>query len=141
MAEAAERVMSDINFTDPTVIAALSAALTTAGVDGIEIERGHQKLRIVVERTGAASVLDDAAKASETNIAEAQLAGVFTHSRTVSSSLPRDVATGEILGFIGIGPVLLPVKASKAGVLTRVLAENGTLVGYGAPLFEIERHS
>ena len=133
--------MSDINFTDPAVIAALSAALTAAGVDGIEIEQRHQKLRIVVERNGAASVLVDAAKASETTVAKAQLAGVFTHSRTVSGSLPRNVATGEILGFIRIGPVLLPVKASKAGVLTRVLADNDALVGYGAPLFEIERFS
>lgn len=133
--------MSGINFTDPAVIAALSAALTAAGVDGIEIEQGHQKLRIVVEGNGAASVLVDAAKAAETNVAKAQLAGIFTHARTVSGSLLRNVANGEILGFIRIGPVLLPVKASKTGILTRVLAENDALVGYGAPLFEIERFS
>lgn len=42
--------MSEIDFSDPAVLAALSAALTQAGVDGIEIEQPRGKLRIVVEK-------------------------------------------------------------------------------------------
>ncbi|WP_275791319.1 acetyl-CoA carboxylase [Pararhizobium gei] len=127
--------MSDFNLSDPSAIAAISEALTKAGVDGIEIERGAQKLRIVVERTGAASVLVDAAKTAETNIVKAPLAGVF---QPVPGTLTREVGPGEILGFIRVGPVLLPVKAPKAGVLAHILAEHGALVGYGHPLFETE---
>lgn len=133
--------MSDIDFSDPAVLAALSAALTQAGVDGIEIEQPRRKLRIVVEKNGGASVLVGSAKGAIKDVARAQLAGVFTRYQTASGSLPRNVANGEILGFIRVGPILLPVKVGKAGALTRALGENNTLVSYGDPLFEIESHS
>ena len=133
--------MSHIDFSDPLVLAALSAALTQAGVDGIEIEQPCQKLRIVVEKNGGASVLLDSAKGGTKDVVKAQLAGVFTSCQTPSGSLPRNVATGEMLGFIRVGPILLPAKVGKVGVLTRILAENNTLVGYGDPLFEIESHT
>ena len=129
--------MSDFNLSDPAIIAAISEALSQAGVDGIEIERGQEKLRIVVEHNGAASVIVDAAKTAQTNTAKAPLAGMF---QPASGASPREVAAGEILGFIRVGPVLLPVKAPQAGVLTRALAEKDVLVGYGDPLFEIELH-
>ncbi|KAA3509623.1 acetyl-CoA carboxylase [Agrobacterium rosae] len=133
--------MSEIDFSDPAVLAALSAALTQAGVDCIEIEQPRGKLRIVVEKNGGASVLINAAKGVGKDVVRGQLAGVFTSYQTPSRSLSGNVATGEILGFIRVGPILLPVKVGKAGTLTRALAENNSLVGYGDPLFEIESHS
>jgi biotin carboxyl carrier protein len=136
MAEAAEPVMTDINLSDPAVIGAISEALTQAGVDGIEIERGAQKLRIVVERDGTSTVT--AARATETSLAKAPLAGVF---QAIDGPLPRHVAAGDTLGFVRVGPIVLPVKAAKAGMLIRTLAEKDRLVGYGDPLFEIEPNS
>jgi biotin carboxyl carrier protein len=54
--------------------------------------------------------------------------------------LPLEVVSGEIVAFLCVGSILLPINATKAGVLTRRLAEDGSVVGYGDPLFEYEPH-
>ncbi|MEZ2143305.1 biotin/lipoyl-containing protein [Bradyrhizobium sp. DN5] len=46
-----------------------------------------------------------------------------------------NVRAGDPLGILQIGPLLLPVPAPRAGMVTDVLIAHGTVVGYGAPLF------
>ena len=54
------------------------------------------------------------------------------------------VEPGALLGLVRTGlvfaPVTLPANDPRPATLTRVLVPSGTLVGYGTPLFEIERH-
>jgi hypothetical protein len=57
---------------------------------------------------------------------------------TVPQKLPRSVSDADIVGFVGVGHILLPFRAGRSGVLIRLLAEPGALVGFGDPLFEIE---
>ncbi|QOG20889.1 hypothetical protein [Bradyrhizobium sp. SEMIA] len=45
-----------------------------------------------------------------------------------------DVRGGEPLGFLQIGPLLLAVPAPLSGMVTDVLTDHGTIVGYGTPL-------
>ncbi|ACI52024.1 conserved hypothetical protein [Gluconacetobacter diazotrophicus PA1 5] len=47
------------------------------------------------------------------------------------------VACGAILGFVEIGPALLPIPSPAAGTLSAVLAEDGAPIGFHAPAFEI----
>lgn len=138
--------MSGVDFGDPAVLAELAAALEAAGVDGIEIDGPAVKIRIVVQQ-GAPQVsvrqatAQDKSSAGRQNIILSPLAGMFTShhpSEQPSAGLPRDIATGDTLGFVRIGPVLLPVKTVTAGTVTRSYATDGLLVGYGDPLFEIE---
>lgn len=49
-----------------------------------------------------------------------------------------EVAAGQVLGLLQVGPLLLPVCAPAAGVLIETLAAHGSAVGYGAPLFTLE---
>jgi acetyl-CoA carboxylase biotin carboxyl carrier protein len=42
------------------------------------------------------------------------------------------------LGFLQVGPLLTPVPAPRAGIVTDVLVEHGQIVGYGTPLFEMQ---
>ncbi|MBP1860348.1 acetyl-CoA carboxylase [Rhizobium herbae] len=139
--------MSRVNFGDPAVIASLAAALEAAGVDGIEIEQDARKVRIVIERgiLGAVPQVDASQHSSAATHAisvAAPTAGLFCSAHPASVAppleLPREVVPGEMLGFIRVGPILLPVKASGTGILMRSLAGDGSLVGYGEPLFEIE---
>ena len=54
------------------------------------------------------------------------------------------LAAGDLLGLVRTGllfaPVVLAVADPRQATLIRVLVRGGTLVGYGTPLFEVERH-
>jgi hypothetical protein len=135
--------MSAIDFSDPATIAFLTDALTAAGVDGLEISRSGEQLRIVIASSGEARIdLADNASAPSTMVVKAPMAGYFCAGHpsrpTASGSLPRPVSGREVLGFIRIGPILLPLGVDRPGILTKRLAEPDALVGFGDPLFEIE---
>jgi biotin carboxyl carrier protein len=146
MAEAAEGGMSAIDFSDPATIALLTEALTAAGVDGLEISRPGGQLRIVVAGKGGARVSSSEATprapGSASAVVKAPMAGRFCVEHPADSAapqkLPRSVSDADIVGFIGVGHILLPLRAGRSGVLTRLLAEPGAPVGFGDPLFEIE---
>jgi biotin carboxyl carrier protein len=145
MAEAAEGGMSAIDFSDPATIAFLTDALTAAGVDGLEISRPGGQLRIVVAEKGGARISStDAtlrAPGLTSAVVKAPMAGRFCLDHPASAvpqKLPRSVSDADIVGFVGVGHILLPFRAGRSGVLIRLLAEPGALVGFGDPLFEIE---
>ncbi|OWV69606.1 acetyl-CoA carboxylase [Rhizobium sp. R634] len=138
--------MSAIDFSDPAIIASLTEALTAAGVDGLEISRPDGQLRIVISGEGGARISSTkpTPRAPRTGpvVVKAPIAGHFSVEHPATSAapqtLPRSVSDADILGFIRIGHVLLPLRAGRSGVLTKLLAEPGALIGFGDPLFEIE---
>ena len=78
---------------------------------------------------------------SATAVVKAPMAGRFYVEHPGSATpqkLPRSGSDADVVGFVGVGHVLLPLRASRSGVLIRLLAEPGALVGFGDPLFEIE---
>ena len=135
--------MSAIDFSDPATITLLTQALSAAGVDGLEISRPGAQLRIVISGDGDAriSATEAAPRAAQTFV-KAPMAGRFCvdhpAASAASQNLPRSLSVTDILGFIRVGDVLLPLRAGCSGVLTRSLDEPGALVGYCDPLFEIE---
>ncbi|MBM9400693.1 hypothetical protein JUN65_03675 [Gluconacetobacter azotocaptans] len=62
--------------------------------------------------------------------------GIFHPAGPVAE---RPVEQDEIVGFVEIGAVLLPVTAPRGGMLGHPLVEKGEVVGYHLSLFEI-RH-
>ena len=138
--------MSAIDFSDPATIASLTEALTAAGVDGLEISRPDGQLRIVISGEGGARIsateATPRAPGSASAIVKAPIAGHFCVEHPAApvapQTLPRSVSDADILGFVRIGHVLLPLRAGRSGVLTKLLAEPGALIGFGDPLFEIE---
>ncbi|MBY5773822.1 acetyl-CoA carboxylase [Rhizobium leguminosarum bv. viciae] len=138
--------MSAIDFSDPATIALLTEALTAAGVDGLEISRPGGQLRIVVAGKGGARISSTGATphapGSASAVVKAPMAGRFCVEHPAASALPqklpRSVSDADIVGFVGVGHILLPLRAGRSGILTRLLAEPGALVGFGDPLFEIE---
>ncbi len=50
----------------------------------------------------------------------------------------QQVKEGDTICIIEAMKILNEIEADKAGTITKILAENGQAVGYGAPLFIIE---
>lgn len=142
--------MSKLDLTDPALLEALAAALTAAGVDGIDIEQPSGKLRLVLDaqsprtmtpaRQTTPARTQTAAGASQAAHLTAPMAGIFDLA-TVTGAFPRTVADGEILACLRVGPVLVPVRASQACTVTRCRVAPDSLVGFGDPLFDIEARS
>jgi acetyl-CoA carboxylase biotin carboxyl carrier protein len=53
------------------------------------------------------------------------------------AAVGAQVAAGAVLGLLQVEALLLPVVAPEAGELAAVLVAEGTLVGFGTPLFEL----
>ncbi|WP_160012364.1 acetyl-CoA carboxylase [Rhizobium sp. 18055] len=126
--------MSEMDFSDPATIALLTAALEAAGVDGIEIERPGQNLRIVVAR-GLEPIIKSmqATVAVEATVVRAPMAGEF-----LTSNPSRKSESTNVPGFIRVGPILLPLPGVGSGQVLRYLVEHGAIVGFGDALFEVE---
>ncbi|AJD46008.1 acetyl-CoA carboxylase [Rhizobium sp. SEMIA 4085] len=140
--------MSAIDFSDPAAIAVLTDALTAAGVDGLEISKPGGQLRIVVSKEEGIQVArtgNAQPTAALSVIVKAPMAGRFCVSHPAApvdvKQLPHEVSEKDVIGFIRIGSVLLPMTAGRSGLLTRLLSERDALVGFGDPLFEIEQQS
>ncbi|TBF87641.1 acetyl-CoA carboxylase biotin carboxyl carrier protein [Rhizobium leguminosarum] len=144
--------MSAIDLSDPATIAFLTEALTAAGVNGLEISQPDGQLRIVVAGKGGARISSTEATprapglapGSASAVVKAPMAGRFCVEHPASAApqeLPRSVSDADIVGFVGVGHILLPLRAGRSGILTRLIAEPGALVGFGDPLFEIELQS
>ncbi|MBY5556232.1 acetyl-CoA carboxylase [Rhizobium leguminosarum] len=142
--------MSAIDFSDQATIAFLTEALTAAGVNGLEISQPDGQLRIVVAEKGGAQISSTEATppapgfapGSASTVVKAPMAGRFCVEHPAASAvpqnLPRSVSDADIVGFVGVGHILLPLRPGRSVILTRLLAEPGALVGFGDPLFEIE---
>ncbi len=134
--------MSVFSLTDPAVVAALSEALTRAGVDGLEITGPDGHLRIVISTGRKAEIAHSTTRsASHTGmlVVKAPIAGHFRPAAVDIGGEALEVAGGENLGFIAIGPILVPLVAPHSGLLRRQLVEPETLVGFATPLFEIQK--
>lgn len=136
--------MSTLGLTDPVTIATLSDALTKAGVEGVEITTRDGHLRIVVSGSKSAAISHSATSAVssvDSAVIKAPIAGHFRPAAAAAGEIEREVIQGESLGFMAIGPILVPVLAPCAGILRRKHAEPEALIGFGTPLFELEKTS
>lgn len=139
-----KRSQSISNFSEPQVIAALAAQLERQGLSAIEIttEDGH------LEITSSTIAQSPAAKSPTIStpdepLARAPIAGLFLTAhpmrRDKAIEKGQKIGKGDIVAFIGIGPLLVPVTAQKAGIFNGFAASAETLVGYGDVLLKGRR--
>jgi acetyl-CoA carboxylase biotin carboxyl carrier protein len=124
----------------------LCAWLARTDIGLLELKSPSQTLRLLHEGTAVAVQTVDGAEAIRQQppalIVRASAPGAFLCRHPLRER--ATIATGEEfhagdpLGFLQVGPLLLPVLAPLAGTVTDVLARHGTIVGYGAPLFELQ---
>jgi biotin carboxyl carrier protein len=132
---------------DPATLQQIALWLDDAGVTSIEIEtEGGRFVRIAA---GAGVTSNDAGVDADVPVsqdsvrpAKAPIAGHFLSvhpARDAAEAAPGAAVFGEqIIGFVRIGPLLMPVQVEEAGTLDACVAEPGGLVGYGDTVFRIE---
>ncbi|USJ27538.1 acetyl-CoA carboxylase biotin carboxyl carrier protein [Ensifer adhaerens] len=142
---------SDIgDFSDPALISTLTNWLGASGASELEISTkdGHT-LKIVLPLDASPARPREAAKdvtssAMEGWTVKAPLAGVFRdrHPGDVDASpLASEGSTveaGNVVGFVEVGPILMPVIAPVTANVAGVHARAGELIGYGDPVLTME---
>lgn len=123
-------------------VAQLSAWMEQTGVSLLELTGPRGTLRLVQDGQGVPAVLDEHAPPAAGLIVRAPGAGVFLdrHPMRLEPAVEHGapVRAGSPLGFLRVGPLLTAIVAPQDGVVLEVLAAHGRLVGYGAPLFELD---
>lgn len=136
------------DFTDPAIMQQIAAWLENSGASAIEIEtEDGRHVRIVMD--GEVTLRADNGPRDVVSMvpvsitaAKAPFAGHFLDAHpargTPAAAEDTAVAAGDIVGFVKVGPLLLPVRAPDAGTLNACSVKAGDLVGYGDPIFSIE---
>ncbi|MFC3321117.1 acetyl-CoA carboxylase biotin carboxyl carrier protein [Mesorhizobium cantuariense] len=120
----------------------LTAWCASAGIGEIELSEAGFSLRLHMQAVVAETPAAEAPKA-ETAFkgVRAPGVGVFrldhpTTGRSVAEP-GQTVRKGETVGVLQVGPCLKAIVAPADGVLGAALAEDGAVVGYGTPLYEL----
>jgi acetyl-CoA carboxylase biotin carboxyl carrier protein len=94
----------------------------------------------VAAAPAATAPLVEAAPAGHT--VKSPMVGTFYRSSSPGAKsfaeVGQQVKEGETICIIEAMKILNEIEADKAGTITKILAENGQAVEYGAPLFIIE---
>lgn len=94
----------------------------------------------VAAATAPAAPVVDAAPAGHT--VKSPMVGTFYRSSSPGAKafaeVGQQVKEGETICIIEAMKILNEIEADKAGTITKIMAENGQAVEYGAPLFIIE---
>jgi acetyl-CoA carboxylase biotin carboxyl carrier protein len=125
-------------------IAEIAALLAATDIDCLELTgpAGHLRLRRGGEPEVASGGTGDKPGAEDETVAMPSPGfGIFLHAHPLHETplvqADDSVAAGQLLGFLKIGPLLIPVPAPYDGVVSDIVARDGTLVGFGDPLFRI----
>lgn len=131
------------DLADPSLIATLAGWLERSGVRELEIVTADGQALKIVLKAGRASTAG-AAPGGEAGV-RAPLAGHFrvAHPAAGEDRPPlrrgKKVQRGEIVGFVAVGPALLPVVADEAGTVRDIHVSDGDPVGYGAVILSLEQ--
>ncbi|HXV30888.1 MAG TPA: hypothetical protein VD840_11200 [Sinorhizobium sp.] len=134
---------------NPASLEKIALWLENAGVGSIEIETEDGRLvRIVAgeDATSRDAGHDPAASAAteppRVRPAAAPIAGhvlpVHPARDAAEATIGASVVPEQIIGFVRVGPLIMPIRAETAGTLDACLVEPGDLVGYGDTVFLIE---
>jgi acetyl-CoA carboxylase biotin carboxyl carrier protein len=140
---------------DADAIRALAALLDELGLTEIEVAKGDEKLRVARGMIAAGAAIARgtaaaAAAAAPTAIAATEHPGAIKSPMVGTVYLSPEpgapafvkagdtVAEGQTLALIEAMKTYNPVRAPRAGKVTRILVSDGMPVEYGEPLLILE---
>lgn len=124
----------------------LCARLAETNIGLLELKSPTTTLRLVQDGAAAAIQSLDAAEATRPRqpalVVRAPGPGIFLdrHPLREDATAPvgAEIVAEAPLGFLQVGPLLMPVLAPLTATATDVLVRPGTVVGYGTPLFNLQ---
>jgi acetyl-CoA carboxylase biotin carboxyl carrier protein len=126
----------------------MAAWLADTDIGLLELRTPHGSIRLGRDPAPGGEVVQLEVEAQDEQAVPAQVmasapgVGVFLHAHPLHDRpvvrIGERVAAGQGLGLLRIGPLLLPVSAPAAGQVRAVREENGTAVGFGTALFELD---
>ena len=121
-----------------TDIAELAAALAESGLAELHLSGPGTEIHLLRSCTGN---VGHATPDAPPEVIAAPGVGLFLTRHplraTPLAEPGRPVRAGKTVALLRIGLLLRPVTAPSAGLLSAPLAEDGAIVGYGAPLFHL----
>ncbi|RUX30208.1 biotin attachment protein [Mesorhizobium sp. M7A.F.Ca.US.011.01.1.1] len=119
----------------------LAAWCASAGMGEIELSDAGFSLRLHMQSVVASNPAEAPKAETVFKGVRAPGVGVFRLDHPTTGhpvvGLGQAVRKGETVGVLQIGPCLKAVVAPADGVLGTALAEDGAVVGYGTPLYEL----
>lgn len=132
----------------------LAPILVNGPLEELEVESGDLVVRLAKPRAAAAAPAAPAAAAPAassspygdpapgTRFVTAPLTGVWYTAPSPGArqyvTVGGEVASGQVVGLIEAMKLFNEIKSDVAGIVTRVLAETGTLVKRQQPLLEVD---
>ena len=128
--------------TDPAQITLLSRWLEGTDIVLLELTGAQGSIRLRRDPADTHAVHAEEAISAPTTIL-APSVGIFrrAHPCRIAPLVEPGarVAEGDAVGLLQIGALLLHVRAPHAGTVLAMLAEDGAVLGYGAPLVHLAR--
>ena len=140
--------MTDTPAPRPTLaeLDALRDALIRAGGASLEIELGDLRVKMVPARPEQATTAAAAPQPPEQPAAitlNSNGPGILRLSDPAGgppfAAAGTMVSDGQIIALLQAGAALWPVHATASGQIETVLANEGNVVGYATPLFQLAR--
>lgn len=118
----------------------LAAWLANTDIDLLELRTPQGTLRLGRQGDDIVELAMEEAEEEPIHV-QAPSVGVFLHSHPLATvpfaRVGQRVQTGQALGLLKIGPLLLPVTAPQPGIVDNIHAADGMAVGYGTPLIDL----
>lgn len=124
-------------------VAGLLALMRATGVTELELAEGDMALRLSLPARPLAGAVPEAAPraAPAVETVHAAAFGILLLRHPAETRDPPaagdTVARGDILAYLAVGPLLLPVVAPCDGVIDAVRGRDGEASGFGTPLFDL----
>jgi biotin carboxyl carrier protein len=127
----------------------LIAWLEASGMRSLELNRAGEYLRLTVSGGDHNQIGNlDGASGSSTPPAEgtgrvalAESAGIFLSAHPMRSTpfvkIGDTVRKNDVVGLLKTGLIYAPVTAPSEGVVSKIVATDGEMIGYGSPVLEL----